>query len=127
MRKRIEQERNRFDRLEAFYWTVRLKTEEKAGRKLNLDPSTIRKRNLKLGGAWGDPLLIRNGNFRRSELTDLGKDVFQIARIHVKAASLAKRQTLKTRIRHALKEKSNKALSAELIQMIKALQPPPQP
>ena len=127
MRKRIEQERNRLDRLEAFYWTIRLKTEEKAGIKLGLDAGTIRKRNLKLEDAWGEQLLIRNGNFRRSVLTDLGKDVFQIARAHVQAASQAKRQTLKTRLSHALKQKLNRGISADLIKMIKALKPQPQP
>lgn len=127
MGRRVEQERTRFDRLEAFYWTVRLKTEEKAGIELNLDAGTIRKRNLKLEKAWGKLLLKRYGKLRPSEPTDLGKEVFQIAQIYVEAAAQARKQTLSTRLQQTLNEQSSKTLPENVLKLLKALQPPPPP
>ena len=100
MRKHILQERLRYDRLEAFYNTIHFGTEELAARKMNLDPGTVRKRNLKLEEAWKAPLLIRHGGFRRSTLTPLGERVFRIAKAEVASAQQQKRKLLQDMIEY---------------------------
>ncbi len=100
IRKTVLDGRLRPDRLEAFYETIMEGTEEKAAVKLDLDASTVRKRNLKLQEAWKTELLKRYGKWKRSELTKDGEMVFELAKQSVEAFDRVKSQNLQDMIQY---------------------------